>query len=80
MDDLLIKYLLGEASSEEIARVERWLAEDAANKARYEQFKALWKIGRRTALSGPPTLQDTRAAFQQVRQGLRHRGNRAKDS
>jgi len=76
MDDLLIKYLLGEASSEEIARVEQWLAEDAANKARYEQFKALWKIGRRTALSGPPTLQDTRAAFQQVRQGLRHRGNR----
>jgi transmembrane sensor len=51
MDELLIKYLLKEASPEEAARVERWLAADAANRARYEQFKAVWGMGRRMAES-----------------------------
>jgi ferric-dicitrate binding protein FerR (iron transport regulator) len=52
MDELLIKYLLEEASPEEAARVERWLAADAVNRARYEQFKAVWGLGRRMAESG----------------------------
>ena len=51
MDELLIKYLLEEATPEEAARVERWLAADAANRARYEQFKAVWGMGRRMAES-----------------------------
>ncbi len=49
MDDLLIKYLLGEATPEEAAQVERWLEVDAANRQRYEQYKTLWAISRRTA-------------------------------
>jgi transmembrane sensor len=49
MDDLLIKYLLGEATPEEVAQVERWLAADTVNRRRFEQYKTLWAIGRRTA-------------------------------
>ena len=65
MDDLLIKYLLGEATPDEIARVERWLAAGAANRARYEQFKTIWSISRQTAI---PASQDTGAALQRFRQ------------
>jgi ferric-dicitrate binding protein FerR (iron transport regulator) len=49
MDDLLIKYLLGEATPEEAAQVDRWLEADAVNRKRYEQYKRLWAISRRTA-------------------------------
>jgi transmembrane sensor len=49
MDDLLIKYVLGEATGEEAAKVDRWLEADAANRRRYEQYKTLWAVARRTA-------------------------------
>jgi transmembrane sensor len=49
MDDLLIKYLLGEATTEEAAQVKRWLEADAANRKRFEQYKTVWAISRRTA-------------------------------
>ncbi len=65
MDDLLIKYLLGEATPDEIARVEQWLAAGAANRVRYEQFKTIWSISRQTAI---PASQDTGAALQRFRQ------------
>lgn len=65
MDDLLIKYLLGEATQDEIVRVEQWLAAGAANRARYEQFETIWGISRQTAIPAP---QDTGAALQRFRQ------------
>jgi transmembrane sensor len=49
MDDLLIKYLLGEATPEEAAQVGRWLEADEANRLRLEQFRAVWGLGRRMA-------------------------------
>ena len=80
MDDLLIKYLLGEAAPDEIDRVEQWLAADAANRARYEQFGTIWTISRQTAANASSaagnassaaagnTPQDTGAALQRFRQ------------
>jgi transmembrane sensor len=65
MDDLLIKYVLGEATPDEIARVGQWLAAGAGNRARYEQFKTIWSISRQTAAPAP---QDTGAALQRFRQ------------
>jgi ferric-dicitrate binding protein FerR (iron transport regulator) len=41
-DDLLVKYLLGEASAEERQMVEEWMAADPANKKQYEDFKTIW--------------------------------------
>jgi transmembrane sensor len=41
-DDLLVKYLLGEASSGEEQAVIEWMNANAANKEYYEQFKKIW--------------------------------------
>jgi transmembrane sensor len=68
MDDLLIKYLLAEASPDERVRVEQWLDADAANQARFEQFKAVWGISRRTATT--PVPQDVQPALKELRQRL----------
>jgi transmembrane sensor len=73
MDELLIKYLLEEATPEEAARVGRWLAADAANRARYEQFKAVWGLGRKMAESDSASaLSGQRAAWRGFKQNLEH--------
>jgi transmembrane sensor len=65
MDDLLIKYVLGEATPEERAHVDQWLAADAGNRVRYEQFRMIWAISRKTAA---PVSPDSSAALQRFRQ------------
>ncbi|AMP99218.1 FecR protein [Pedobacter cryoconitis] len=41
-DELLIKHLLDEASTEENTEVLQWIAEDPANQEYYNQFKKIW--------------------------------------
>ncbi|TFF35799.1 FecR family protein [Mucilaginibacter psychrotolerans] len=41
-DDLLVKYLVGEATPGETAEVDAWLAADAANALYYAQLKRVW--------------------------------------
>src|ERR1700761_2340292 len=65
MDDLLIKYVLGEATPEERALVDQWLTADAGNRARYEQFRMIWSISRKTAA---PISHDSSAALRRFRQ------------
>ncbi|THU39875.1 DUF4974 domain-containing protein [Niastella caeni] len=43
MDDLLVKHLTGEATEAEMLQVERWLANDEANKHYFEHFKLIWE-------------------------------------
>jgi transmembrane sensor len=42
-DDLLVKYLLGEATAEEQTLVEEWMVSDDVNKKQYEDFKTIWE-------------------------------------
>jgi transmembrane sensor len=42
MNDLLVKYLAGEAALAEIVQVEEWLNADEANHLYYAQFKRIW--------------------------------------
>ena len=42
MDELLVKYLAGEASADERVQAEAWIEAGAANKAYFEHFKLLW--------------------------------------
>ena len=42
-DELLIKHLLNETSTEENTRFLQWIAEDPANKTYYNQFKQIWE-------------------------------------
>jgi ferric-dicitrate binding protein FerR (iron transport regulator) len=48
-DDLLVKYLLGEATPEEAGMVEEWLAADATNKKQFEDFKTIWEESKKLA-------------------------------
>ncbi|MBL7766692.1 MAG: FecR domain-containing protein [Chitinophagaceae bacterium] len=42
IDDLLVKYLLGECVPEEKAKVETWLGEKEENSIYFNQFKRIW--------------------------------------
>ncbi len=48
-DDLLVKYMLGEATHEERTLVEEWMVVDAAHKKQYEDFKTIWEESRKLA-------------------------------
>jgi hypothetical protein len=70
MDDLLIKYIMEEATPEESNQVQQWLAADAANRARFENLQAIWQ------LAAQPNLQratDTPQALQRLKQTLQER-------
>jgi transmembrane sensor len=42
-DDLLVKYLLGEVTKEEIELVDGWIALNDANRKHFEHFKLIWQ-------------------------------------
>src|SRR4029078_2063128 len=63
-DDLLVKYLLNEATLEEQEQVKQWLIDDS-NLAYYNQLKKIWDDSRQLALTS--TIDENRAwqKFQQ---------------
>ncbi len=50
-DDLLVKYLLGEATSEEAAHVQQWIAADAANKKQFDHFSLIWNESKKLSVN-----------------------------
>jgi transmembrane sensor len=48
-DELLVKYLAGEASADESVQAETWIEASAGNRSYFEQFKALWDESRKLA-------------------------------
>lgn len=49
-EDMLIKYLVGEATDEEKAFVEKWLTENEENRKQYRDFQLLWETSEKLAL------------------------------
>ena len=43
IQEIILRYLNGEASSAETDRLQQWMNEDAANKAEFEAISLLWK-------------------------------------
>lgn len=43
MDDLLVKYLAGEATPEERLQAEQWISANEANRKYYDDFKRIWQ-------------------------------------
>src|ERR1700722_4439755 len=72
MDDLIVKYLLGSADAGETTRVERWLAADERNRERLRQFRTLWDLSGRTAVSVRP---DTKEALGRLRRRIGEPGD-----
>jgi transmembrane sensor len=62
---LLVKYLLGEATSAEGEEVSRWMAADPSHKSYADDLQKIWKESRRL---GPPERIDASAAWQRFRQ------------
>lgn len=70
-DDMLITYLLGEASPEEIAQVNEWREKDAACNKRFEEFRLLWTTSKGLADTEEET--DVYAALQRFKEKARIR-------
>jgi len=52
-DGLLIKFLLEETSIEETQLIEDWIAQNAANKQKFEQIKLIWQTSKQLAHTHP---------------------------
>ena len=73
-DDLLVKYMLGEASPGESAQVEEWLAEGEENRAYYHGLQRVWEASRSLASTSEV---DTDAAWQRLRTRIHGGGQEA---
>jgi transmembrane sensor len=71
-DDLLVKYLLGEASTEERLLVEEWLAADEAHRKQYEDLKTIWDESKRLAAV---STVDEDAAWARFKNRMKDGGN-----
>jgi ferric-dicitrate binding protein FerR (iron transport regulator) len=70
INDALVKYLLQEASVEEMATVEAWVAAAAENQAYFDQFRTIWE--RSKALSVTSTA-DENVAWQRFQNRIHAR-------
>lgn len=50
-DDLLIKYLVGDATDEEKVVVTQWLAESEDNQKKYSDFRLIWEASEKLAIN-----------------------------
>lgn len=68
MEDLLIKYIVGEADEQERKQLEDWLAAEPENRKAYERVKTIWENSK---IPGSAKVPDIEAAWQRfkVRRG-----------
>lgn len=69
-DQLLIRYMLGEATEAEKAEVEAWLDESPANRKYYEGFEYVWKESR---LQAPSPVVSEEEAWERFRERVREK-------
>jgi transmembrane sensor len=70
MDDLLVKYLLEEASASERTMVEQWILQDPEQANYFHQFQRVWKESRRLAAT---TITDENAAWKRFQARIHQR-------
>ncbi len=64
MDDLLVKHITGEATSAEVLAVEKWLADDEANRHYFEHFRLISEERAQLADTAQVDEQDAWQRFQ----------------
>ncbi len=67
-DEILVKYIVGEAEAHEVAMVEQWRKLDMANEKHLQQFKTLWT---ESAAVKNHTKVNSDKAWQKVQQRIR---------
>ena len=68
-DDLLVKYLVGEASHEEVNLINDWLQNNAENQKKYEDFIVIWEKSLQLATVN---AVDTDGAWARMQQRLKN--------
>ena len=77
IDELLVKYLTGEASPAEKTHVQHWLEQDGKNRQYYDHFRLIWEESLQLAAT---TSVDERAAWQRFQQRTQERAVRGRAS
>jgi ferric-dicitrate binding protein FerR (iron transport regulator) len=72
IDDLLVKYLLGETNAAENREAERWINENEANGKYYADFKLIWQESERIAALNDP---DEDGAWTRLQNRITKTGN-----
>jgi ferric-dicitrate binding protein FerR (iron transport regulator) len=68
MDEILVKYLLKEASEKEAQVVKSWIEQSADNKKYYEHFRLIWNESKKVELT---STIDENVAWKKFETGLR---------
>ncbi len=63
MDDLLVKYLLGETLPEEEGQVEKWISTSADHQQHFQQLKTIWESSRQASTHVAPDEADAWQRF-----------------
>jgi len=64
-DDILVKFMLGQATAEEQQAVGEWMAASADNEKYFRHFQLIWNQSRELASAGEPDENAAWARFQQ---------------
>ncbi len=67
MDEILVKYLLNEASEKEVQIVKSWMEQSADNKKYYEHFRLIWDESKKVELT---STIDENTAWKRFETGL----------
>ena len=65
MDDVLVKYLLGEATETERGEVEQWIDESEQNRKYFDQFKLIWDKSQQLASTSNVNTDEAWGRFMQ---------------
>jgi len=68
-DELLIKYLLGEADNDEVRQVELWLNASEENRLQFERFKKIWEESEALAARSTIDVDHAWSRFKERAQG-----------
>jgi ferric-dicitrate binding protein FerR (iron transport regulator) len=69
MDEILVKYLLNEASEKEVQVVRSWMEQSADNKKYYEHFRLIWDESKKVELASTINEND---AWEKFKTGLQN--------
>ena len=64
-DDLLVKYLLGEVTNEELILVENWIRQSEVNRKHFEHFKLIWQESKKLEAKSNIDVDAAWARFKQ---------------
>jgi transmembrane sensor len=68
-NELIVKYIVGEADQQERSVVERWIAEDTNNREEFEKMKKIWDMGAGTEQVPDVDIDNAWSNFVRMRDG-----------